>query len=275
MRLVRPRFTKVALVTVVALVALLYTGCATDLGNQRHAEHGRAQIELTRVQVESRERMALDRAQAQANWALAMAQVAQASPENADAIAVALAVASVKSGEDSAPQGPVVQLQKLENTALEWTKALVPTVGNVVTGLGIAAINADLAKTQSDNLRDVQINEDNVDQAQYETLGNVASAVATFGTTAVQSSGGNTTTTYSVADSGILDMSTTTSGDTISGDTNTDSYNTSGDTNTDSYNTTGDTNADSYNTSGDTTTTTDSSDNSDNSDNSVTNPTGP
>jgi hypothetical protein len=253
---------------VVALVALLYTGCATEMGNHRHAEHARSQIELTRVQVESRERMALDRAQAQANWALAMAQVAQASPETADAIAVALAVSAVK-GSSEETQGPVVQLQRMENSALEWTKALLPTVGNVVTGVGIAAINADVAKTQSDNMTKVQINEDNVDQAQYEVLGNVASSVASFGTAAVQSSGGNTTTTttYSVADTGILDMSTTTSGDTTSGDTNTDSYNTSGDTNTDSYNTQGDTNADSYNTQGDTTT--DSSDNSDNSDNST------
>ena len=255
-------------VALVALVALLYSGCATEMGNHRHAQHSRDQIELTRVQVESRERMALDRAQAQANWALAMAQVAQASPETADAIAVALAVSAVK-GSDEETQGPLVQLQRMENSALEWTKALLPTVGNVVTGVGIAAINADVTKRQSDNMRDIQINEDNVDQAQYETLGNVASAVATFGTTAVQSSGGNTTTTYTVSDTAILDMSTTTSGDTTSGDTNTDSYNTSGDTNSDSYNTTGDTNADSYNTSGDTTTTTDSSDNS------VTNPTGP
>ena len=272
MRPVKSSKLKATTVALVALVALLYTGCATEMGNHRHAQHSRDQIELTRVQVESRERMALDRAQAQANWALAMAQVAQASPETADAIAVALAVASVK-GSAEETQGPVVQLQRMENSALEWTKALLPTVGNVVTGVGIAAINADVTKRQSDNMTKVQINEDNVDQAQYETLGNVASAVATFGTSAVQNAGGNTTTTYSVADSGILDMSQSTSGDTISGDTNTDSYNTSGDTNTDSYNTTGDTNADSYNTSGDTTT--DSSDNSDNSDNSVTNPTGP
>ena len=114
----------------------------------------------------------------------------------------------------------------------------------------------------------IQINEDNVDQAQYEVLGNVANSVSTFATAAVQSSGGNTTYTYTASDEATLDLSTTTSGDTISGDTNTDSYNTSGDTNTDSYNTSGDTNADSYNTQGDTTT--DSSDNSDNSDNSTT-----
>lgn len=248
-------------------VALLFSsGCATNLGNARHAEHGRAQIELTRVQVESRERMALDRAQAQAQWASAMAQVAKASPESADAIAVALAVSAVR-GSSEEHRGPVVTLQRMENSALEWTKALVPTVGNIVTGVGIAAINAETQRNASDNMTKVQINEDNVDQAQYETLGNVASAVATFGTTAVQSAGGNTTTTYTVSDTAILDMSQSTLGDITSGDTNSDSYNTSGDTNTDSYNTSGDTNSDSYNTQGDTTT--DSSDNSDNSDNST------
>ena len=261
-------------VAVVALVALLYTGCATELGNHRHAQHAQDQITMVAVQREARVRKAQADAQGTTAIAEALAEVARANPDNANAVAVALAVIGVRS-QESDPSAPTVQLQRMENSALEWTKALVPTVGNIVTGVGIAAINADVTKRQSDNMRDIQINEDNVDQAQYEVLGNVASAVASFGTTAVQSSGGNTTTTYTVSDSGILDMSQTTSGDTISGDTNTDSYNTSGDTNSDSYNTTGDTNADSYNTSGDTTTTTDSSDNSDNSDNSVTNPSGP
>lgn len=262
-------------VALVALIALLYTGCATELGNHRHAQHARDQIEMVAVQQQSRVQEANADAQETTAIAAALAEVARANPDNANAVAVALAVIGVRGQERDSSNAPVVTLQRMNNEALEWTKALVPTVGNIVTGVGIAAINADVAKTQSDNMTKVQINEDNVDQAQYEVLGNVASAVASFGTTAVQSSGGNTTTTYTVSDSGILDMSQTTSGDTISGDTNTDSYNTSGDTNSDSYNTTGDTNADSYNTSGDTTTTTDSSDNSDNSDNSVTNPSGP
>ena len=106
-------------VGLVALLALSYTGCATKLGNHRHAEHAKAQIELTRVQTESRERMALDRAQAQAQWALAMAQVAQSAPDSADAIAVALAVSAVR-GNGSDQRSPVVTLQRQENNAREW-----------------------------------------------------------------------------------------------------------------------------------------------------------
>ena len=269
MKLARTSKTKVLTSLVVALVALLYTGCATELGNHRHAQHAKDQITMVSVQREARVREAQADAQGTTAIAEALAEVARANPDNANAVAVALAVIGVRS-QESEPNAPTVTLQRMENSALEWTKALVPTVGNIVTGVGIAAINADVTKRQSDNMRDIQINEDNVDQAQYEVLGNVASSVASFGTAAVQSSGGNTTTTttYTASDEATLDLSTTTSGDTISGDTNTDSYNTSGDTNTDSYNTSGDTNADSYNTQGDTTT--DSSDNSDNSDNSTT-----
>lgn len=249
-------------VAVVALVALLYTGCATEMGNHRHAQHGRDQIELTRVQVESRERMALDRAQAQANWALAMAKVAEASPESADAIAVALAVSAVK-GNSQESKGPLVTLQRQNNNGLEWAKVLASPVLNTVTQLGIAGINGEVQKNASDNMAKIQMNEDVVDGAQFEVLGAVATSVSSFGTTAIQNAGGNTTTTYTASDTAVLDMSQTTSGDTTSGDTNTDSYNqtTSGDTNADSYNTSGDTSTDSS--------TTDSSDNSDNSDNST------
>ena len=249
--------TKKRTVALVALVAILYTGCATELGNHRHAEHAKAQIELTRVQTESRERIALDRAQAQAQWALAMAQVAQSAPDSADAIAVALAVSAVK-GNESDQSSPVVTLQRQENGAREWARILASPVLGTLTQLGIAGINADVQKTQSDNMAKIQMNEDVVDGQQFEVLGNVATAVSSFGTTAIQNAGGNTTYTYTASDEATMDLSTTTttSGDTTSGDTNTDSYNTSGDTNADSYNTQGDT-------------TTDSSDNSDNSDNST------
>ena len=261
---------KILALTAAALVALLCAGCATQAGNDRLARHQQSQIELVRVQTETRERMALDRAQAQAQWALAMAQVAQSSPDSADAIAVALAVSAVKNNEGDS-SSPIVTLQRQENGAREWAKILASPVLGTLTQLGIAGINAEVQKTQSDNMARIQMNEDTVDGQQFEVLGNVATAVSSFGSTAIQNAGGNTTYTYTASD-GTIDLSTTTttttttSGDTVSGDTNSDSYNTQGDTNTDSQNTQGDTNSDSYNTQGDTTT--DSSDNSDNSDSS-------
>ena len=249
------------------LITVFLVGCANVEDKQNHRD---AQIEMVERQMIARQRMELDRAQAQAQWAAAMAAVAAASPENADAIAVGLAVAAVKNADEGAKDAPVVTLQRDVNEAREWAKVLAAPMLGTLTQLGIAGIQADVTKTQSDNMTKVQINEDNVDGQQYEVLGDVATAVSSFSSTAIENAGGNTTYTYTVSDEAMLDMSTDSS---VSGDTNTDSYNTSGDTNADSYNTQGDTNADSYNTQGDTTT--DSSDNSDNSDNSVANPAAP
>jgi hypothetical protein len=240
-----------------ALLAIALVGCATAEDRQNYRE---AQIQMVERQMLARQRMELDRAQAQAQWALAMAKVAETSPESADAIAVALAVTASRGGSEAADL-PVMGLQREDNEVREWAKVITAPLLGTITQVGIAALNTDLAKTQSDNMAKIQMNEDAVDGQQFEVLGGVAAAVSTFGATAIQSAGGNTTYTYTASDEALLDMSvtTTTSGDTISGDTNSDSYNTQGDTNADSYNTSGDT----------------STDSSDNSDNSVTNPTGP
>jgi len=240
------------------LITVFLMGCTNLQDKQSHRD---AQIEIVDRQMIARQRMELDRAQAQAQWAAAMAAVAAASPENADAIAVGLAVAAVKNADEGGKNMPVVTLQRDTNNAQEWAKILAAPMLNTVTQLGLAGINARVLTNDSDNDARVQMNEDAVDGQQFQVLGNVAEAVSGFGATAIQNAGGNTTTTYTVSDEALLDMSVDSS---VSGDTNTDSYNTSGDTNTDSYNQT---------TSGDTTT--DSSDNSDNSDNSVTNPAGP
>ena len=246
------------LIVGLALSSLFLMGCANVEDKQNHRE---AQIEMVERQMIARQRMELDRAQAQAQWAAAMAAVAAASPENADAIAVGLAVAAVRNSDEGSKNMPVVTLQNDVNEAREWAKVLAAPLLGTVTQLGIAGIQADVTKTQSDNMTKVQINEDVVDGQQFQVLGGVATAVSSFGATAIEGAGGNTTMTYTLSDEAVLDMSTDSS---VSGDTNTDSNNTT---------TSGDTNADSYNTSGDTST--DSSDNSDNSDNSVTNPATP
>jgi hypothetical protein len=236
--------------TVVA-IPLLMIGCASA-GDK--ADYRDAQIGIVDSQMIARQRVAMERAQAQANWAAAMAAVAAANPESADAIAVGLAVAAVQNqqGEENAP---IVTLRREENEVREWAKVLAAPLLNTVTQLGIADINAGVLKNAANNDARVQINEDTIDGVKFQVLGEVANGVSAFGTTAVQSSGGNTT--YTLSDDSLIDLSTVTSGDVTSGDTNTvaDSYNTSGDTtqHTDSNN--------------------DSSDNSDNSDNStVTNP---
>ena len=241
----------------------LISGCTSVEEKQAYRD---AQIQMVEKQLLARQQMQIDMARAQAAWANAMAEVAKTNPDSADAIAVGLAVAAARNNE-AGKDAPIVQLQREENEARAWAQVLAAPVLNTVGLVATTAISANVQKNASDNMARISINESEVEGRQFEALAGVAGAVTSFGATALQNAGGNTTTTYTVTDEGLLDMSTDAS---VSGDTNSDSYNTSGDTNSDSYNTSGDTNTDSLNDQSDNS---DSSDNSDNSDNST--PAGP
>ena len=165
----------------VALLVVL-TGCATELGNSRAAQHGADQIRMIAVQREARVQEA--QAQAQMNAALveALARVAEANPEQASSVSVALAVIGVRGASAESQDAPTVTLQRQTDTGIEWAKALAPTVGNLVSGLGVAAINASIQKNASDNNRDVMLG----DQQQNARI---VEAVAGLGTSAVANSG--------------------------------------------------------------------------------------
>ena len=201
---------------IAALTAMSVVGCATQKGNERHAQHAEDQIRMVAIQRESRVQEA--RADAEADTALveALAEVARANPEHAPAVTVALAVIGVRGQGGDDADAPVVTLQQQKNEALEWTKALAPTVGGLVTGLGVAAINADVTKNAQDANRDIQINDANSDVA-------IVQAVAGLGTAAANSIGVEVGGDYySVTDEGSIDQSVNT----------TDSYNTTSTTET-------------------------------------------
>lgn len=187
-----------------AVAVSVLAGCATERGNQRHAQHARDQIEIVKVQREARVQEA--QADVQQNTALveALADVARANPDHASAVTVALAVIGVR-GQDGLDDAPTVTLQQQRNEALEWTKALAPTVGGLVTGLGVAAINADVTKNAQDANRDIQINDANSDVAIVQAVSNLGAAAAN--SIGVEVSGDY----YAVQDSGVIDQSTTTS----------------------------------------------------------------
>ena len=199
-----------------AVAVSVFAGCSTQLGNERHAQHARDQIEMVAIQQQSRVQEANADAQADRALVEALAEVAKANPDHAPAVTVALAVIGVRGQGGDDADAPVVTLQQQRNEALEWTKALAPTVGGLVTGLGVAAINADVTKNAQDANRDIQINDANSDVA-------IVQAVAGLGTAAANSIGVEVGGDYySVTDSGVIDQSTTTS----------DSYNTTTETTT-------------------------------------------
>ena len=183
--------------TALIAVLLLVVGCTSI---EKQESNQRAQIEMIKVQREAREREEKTDAQAKAALYEAISKIAATNPEHSPAALVALTAISMSDTSESTDT-PLVALQAQRNEALEWTKALAPTVGNLVSGLGIAAINADVAKTQSDNSRAIQINDANSDVAIVQAVSNLGVVAANQVGIEV---GGDY---YDVSDQGAIDHS--------------------------------------------------------------------
>jgi len=137
------------------LIPLFILGACS--GAENKAAYRQAQIDMVRQQQQSRQAIATQRQAAEAaKWEHAAAIVA-ANPESADAFAVAMAVSVVT--QNSEEDAPVVTLQRESNEALEVVKAVAPALVGVIGQVGVAALNADVAKTQSDNNAAVQVND--------------------------------------------------------------------------------------------------------------------
>jgi len=137
------------------LIPLFILGACS--GAENKAAYRQAQIDMVRQQQQSREAIATQRQAAEAaKWEHAAAIVA-ANPESADAFAVAMAVSVVTQNNEE--DAPVVTLQRESNEALEVVKAVAPALVGVIGQVGVAALNADVAKTQSDNNAAVQVND--------------------------------------------------------------------------------------------------------------------
>lgn len=184
----------------VVISAFLVMGCATSKGNVRAAQHSADQIRMVQVQRDAILQEKHAEAQLQVALVEALARVAEANPEHAPSTAVALAVIGVRGASTESQNTPVVTLQREQNIGLEYAKALAPTVGTLVSGLGVAAINASVTKNAQDANRDIQINDQQSDVA-------IVQAVAGLGTAATNNSGitagGDV---YQVQDEGVVDQ---------------------------------------------------------------------
>lgn len=215
----------------ITLASLLFVGCATQKGNDRLAQHGADQIRMIEIQREAREREKLAEAQSNKELFDSLARVCEANKEHCPAVTVALAVIGVQGADGEDDDAPIVTLQQQRNDALEYVRVLATPVSTLLAGVGVAAIQADVAKTASNNAARVQIADANTDAA-------IVQSVADLGVAAVGAGGLDVGGDYyAVQDQGVIDQSvntttttTETTTTTTSGDTNADSYNTSGDT---------------------------------------------
>ena len=212
----------------IAAVAVLAvaTGCATEKGNMRHSQHGADQVRMVAVQREAMVQEAKAESLTQQALVDALARVAEANPQHAPSVAVALAVIGVRGSQDGPSNTPIVSLQRQENVGLEYVKALAPTVGGLITGVGIAAINAETQRNASDNNKDILLGDQAADRG-------IVEAVAGLGGIAAAQTGVSVGGDYlQVSDNGSIDQSTTTDNSenettSVEGDFNTGSQITS------------------------------------------------
>ena len=163
------------------LTSLFILGACS--GAENKAAYRQAQIDMVRQQQQSREAIATQRQAAEAaKWEHAAAIVA-ANPESADAFAVAMAVSVVTKNNEG--DAPVVTLQRESNEALEVVKAVAPALVGVIGQVGVAALNADVAKTQSRNNASIQINDSQQDARIVEAVAGLGVAASNQVSTAV------------------------------------------------------------------------------------------
>ena len=236
---------------VLIVTAIALAGCTSVEERQAHM-HG--QIQMIQVQKDSETMQKTAEANARARLYEALAAVAVANPEQASAVTVALAVQGVSS-EGASNNSKIVPLQPLVNEKLEFAKAFAAPLANVTTAVATAYINADVAKTQSNNAARVQINDARQDSRIVESVAGVGIAAAEA--SGLMVSGDN----YTLSDSSSISQDTISTAETTSTATTTTTETNTSSSIADSYNIETE-NADSYNDNSD------SSDNSDNTDNS-------
>jgi hypothetical protein len=156
------------------LPLLLITGCT---GIEERQAHMQGQIDMVRSQADAKTDQKAAEAMAKAELYKALAEVAKANPEQASAVTVALAVQGL-GGEQEADDHRMIQLQPLQNESLEYARVFAAPLLNTATAVATAYINADVAKTQSDNAARVQINDAVQDSRIVEAVAGVGMAAA-------------------------------------------------------------------------------------------------
>jgi hypothetical protein len=140
---------------------------------------------------------------------------------------VALAVSSVK--EEGQESQPIVQLQREQNEAIELARAVAPALITTLGTVGVAAIQGEVNKTQSDNAAAVSI-------AQAATEASVMENVTSMATAGLLNAGSRVTTggDYMIADN--IDQSVTTTSTSTESYSESNSSTTSTTETNDSYN---------------------------------------
>ena len=214
---------KLLLLTLIIALA----GCTSTEERDAHMQN---QIRMVQVQKEADSKLAIAEANAKVALYEALADVARTNPEQASAVVVAMAVQGVGQEAESG-DSRIVPLQPLQNESLEYAKVFAAPLMNMTTAVATAYINADVAKTQSDNAARVQINDSLQDSRIVEAVAGVGIAAANNSGLSVNGDNYTLSDSASISQDQVSNVAETTTTTTTATETNTssaiaDSYNT-------------------------------------------------
>lgn len=167
----------------ILILPLVLAACSSTEDKESYRQ---AQIEIVREQQKSREAMRYqENAVEAAKWEAAK-EIVAANPEAADAFAVAMAVSVVQNQQKN--DAPIVTLNREQNEGMELLKAMAPALVGTLGQVGIAALNADVAKTNARQSAAIQINDANQDARIVEAVAGVGVAAAAQATSVTNTS---------------------------------------------------------------------------------------
>ena len=211
----------------IIVAALVLVACTSIEERDAHMQN---QITMVKVQKDADSKLAIAEANAKVALYEALADVARTNPEQASAVVVAMAVQGAGQ-ETEAGDTRIVPLQPLQNETLEYARVFAAPLMNATTAVATAYINADVAKTQSNNAAKVQVTDALQDSRIVEAVAGVGMAAANNSGLSVSGDNYTLSDSASISQDQVSNVAETTTTTTTTTETNTsseiaDSYNT-------------------------------------------------
>ena len=168
-------------IIVISMALAVLTGCAS--AEQRMAgrtDYRAKQVQAIAVQAEQETARRAADAQAKSEMWRALSDAIESNPDSASHFAIVMAVAAARGSVDDgkSPATATLKTERQDAQAIDYVKALAPSLIGTLGNVGTAAILSDQAKAGIRANRDIRIVEAGVEGRIYDVLGAAVSGDA-------------------------------------------------------------------------------------------------
>jgi hypothetical protein len=169
-----------AKLVVISMALAVLTGCASaDQRMASRSDYRSKQVAAIAAQAEQETARRAADAQAKSEMWRALSDAIESNPDSASHFAIVMAVAAARGSVDDGKSPATATLKtEREVLAIDYVKALAPSLIGTLGNVGTAAILADQAKESIKANRDVRIVEAGVEGRVYDVLGAAVSGNA-------------------------------------------------------------------------------------------------